>query len=127
VCGRGVEARRVPHRERALGGGVGREVGLEPVLLTRVDQRGDVAVEHHDVPIPQVVAVVELARIAGGGPEVLPVRGGPGAEPLHVPDGGSGAVLVLSPGGAIAVVEVWRVATPTHDVVTDDEDGAGDG
>ena len=126
VAGRGAEEGGVPHRERALRRVV-QEVVLEPLLLGRALKGGDAAVEHHDVPIAQVVAVVELARIAGGGPEILPVRGGPGAEPFHVPDGGSGAVLVLSPGGAIAVVEVRRVATPTQDVVTDGEDGAGDG
>src|SRR6266513_17369 len=91
------------------GGGGGREVGLEPFLLRRAGGGGDAAVEHHDVPIPQVVAVVELSGVARGGPEILPVRGRPGAEPLHVADGGTGGCLVTTTRGVIAVDEVRRI------------------
>src|SRR5256886_2794422 len=125
VAGRGAEARSVPHGERALGG-VGREVGLEPLLLGRASGGGDAAVEHHDVPTSQIVAVVELSRVARGGSEILGVGGGPGAEPLHVADGGTGARLVTTPRGAIAVDEVRRTAAAAQDVVTHREDAAGD-
>ena len=59
VARRGAEARQMPNGDRAVGR-VGREVGLEPLLLGRADGHGKVAVEHHDVPVRQIVAVVEL-------------------------------------------------------------------
>src|SRR5438132_1486178 len=80
-----------------------------------------VAVEHHDVPGPQVVAVVELPRIARGGAEVLDVGGVARAPAFHVPDGGPGAGLVPPPRGVVAVDEVGDGRAAAQDVVADGE------
>src|SRR6266480_3946450 len=92
----------------------------------RAGRRGDVAVEHHDVPAAHVIAVVELPRVARGGAEIPYVGRRPRAETFHVADGGPGAGLVATPRGVIAVDEVRRAGAPALNVVADGEDGAGD-
>src|SRR5207248_1704200 len=71
--GPGCEQGMVPVGEDA-GGGVGGQVVVEPVgLLLAIDSIA-VAVEGHDVPGADVVAVPAVAGLTGGGAEVLVVR-----------------------------------------------------
>src|SRR6266498_2481707 len=51
------------------------EVGLEPLLLRGARGHRDVAVEHDDVPVPHVVAIVAFPRLTPGGPVVVEIPG----------------------------------------------------
>ena len=119
------EAWDVPHGERALGG-VGGQVRLEPQFLRRAGRRGDVAVQHDDVPGAQVVAVVELSRVARRRPEILPIARRTRTEPLHVPGRRPRARLVPAPRGVITVDKIWGAAARAQYVIAEREHGAGD-
>src|SRR5688572_5151924 len=105
----GVEARVVPQRHGAAGG-AGRQVGPEPLFLgapgPAAADRGAVAVEDHDVPGTEVVAVPALPGLPGRRPEVPVVTGGPGGVVVVVAGHGAGPVLVATPGRGVAVLEL---------------------
>src|SRR5439155_5036901 len=87
---------------------------------------GNEAVERHDVPRAEIVAVVPLGGIARRGPEVGEVIGGGRARVvLVIAKRGGGARFVPPPARGIAVLEV-RERSARVNVVADREDGAGD-
>src|SRR2546429_1394646 len=63
----------------------------------------DVAVEPHDVPGAEVVAVVELAAVPRRGAEIVPVAELVRRLVLVVTDRGTGARLVSAPGGIVTL------------------------
>src|SRR5918994_4199024 len=65
-----------------------------------------VAVEGDYVPGPKVVGVVALIGVSCGLPEVVEVSSCPFGFVLVVPRDGSGALLELSPGRLVALLEV---------------------
>src|SRR5262245_54831161 len=56
-----IKERLVPIGQAALVG-VGREIRSEPYLLGRAHRRRDLTIERDDVPVPEIEAVVALAR-----------------------------------------------------------------
>src|SRR5207249_9447115 len=79
------------------------EVSPEPLLLSRARVHRDVAVERHDVPGAEIVAVVSLGGIARRGPEVGEVvRGGRARVILVVAKRGRRARLVPAPARGVA-------------------------
>src|SRR5207247_2208603 len=94
--------RQVPVGECALRR-VGAQVRLEPQLLRRARRRGDRAVQRDDVPRAQVVAVITLGRIAGGGAEVAIIARRSGGGVLRVARDGVGAGLLPPPRRAVTV------------------------
>src|SRR5206468_11433885 len=123
-----VEARAVPYREHALLGGGG-EVGLEPRLLRRAHGSRHIgvrAVQHDDVPRPEIVALVAgLGRVARGCTEIGEIRDRGGAGVVFVVAGRRvRAGLVAAPRGVIAVLVV-RCRPVGEGVVADREHGAG--
>ncbi len=108
MLARGI-ARVVPHGDRA-GGGMRREVLPQPLLLGRsrvaaADLRA-VAVDHDQVPLAEVVAVVALRGIAGRRAEVVEVAAGVRRAVLVVADDRARARLEAAPGRAVAVGEL---------------------
>src|SRR5688572_12738630 len=67
---------RVMHVGEGAGRGMGGEVAAQPLLLGRAGTHADVAVEHDDVPGPEVVAVVARGGVAGGTAEIVEVGRG---------------------------------------------------
>src|SRR5213080_1328477 len=115
----------VPVREGAAEGMRG-EVSPEPLLLSRASVHRDVAVERHDVPRAEIVAVVPLGRIARRGPEVGEVvRGGRARVVLVVAERGARARVVPPPARVVTALVVRERPTRV-DVVTEGEHGAGD-
>src|SRR5204863_6611562 len=109
--GRRVEARVVPHREHALLRRRGK-IRLEPGLLRRARRSRDVrvvAVQHDDVPGPELVAVIALAGVTCRRAVVREVRSRRGAR----------IVLVVSPGGISAGLVPDPALTFTAGVVPD--------
>src|SRR5207247_8288081 len=100
------------------------EVSPEPLLLGRARAHGDVAVERHDVPRAEIVAVVSLGGIARRGAEVAEVVGGGRARViLVVAERGGGADLVPAPARVVAVLVV-RERAARVDIVAEGEHGA---
>src|SRR5829696_7684871 len=96
------EAGMVPVGQGA-GGGMRGQIGAQPLLLggalvTAAHLRA-VGVEDHDVPTPQLVAVVALLGIPRRRPEVAEVVGRLRSQVLVVANSGAGAVLVPAPTG----------------------------
>src|SRR5207237_3574574 len=108
---------------------VGREVGLEPLLLGGSGPGGDVAViavQHHDVPGAQVVAVIALVGVAGGGPEIAEVAVARGARVVvTVARRGKGARLVPPPTRVVTRLVPGRSSVGVR-VVAQREYGARD-
>src|SRR5215204_6444341 len=107
------EARMVPIGQRT-GSGMGGQVGAQPLPLGRTCPTpaglAAVAVEHHDVPAPQVIAIVAPAGAAAVGvqrrgrrPEVAKVAGGSRGQVIVVAHGGTGAALVPAPARIVAL------------------------
>ena len=102
------------------------EVSPEPLLLRRARAHRDVAVERHDVPGAEIVAVVSLGGIARRGPEVGEVvRGGRARVVLVVAERGARARVVPPPARVVTALVVRERPTRV-DVVTEGEHGAGD-
>ena len=120
-----IERRQVPVGECALRR-VGAQVRLEPQLLRRARRRGDRAVQRDDVPRAQVVAVITLGRIAGGGAEVAIIARRAGGGVLRVARHGVGAGLLPPPRRAVTV-GIGGAIPGRADVVPRDEDRAGNG
>src|SRR5947207_12256596 len=101
------------------------EIGAEPLLLCRPCGGRDAAVQRHDVPVAQVVAVVALA----GGPsrraEIVEVRLGAALLVLDLAGRGAGARLMAAPGRVVALVEPIPGAVVVREVAGS-EDGARD-
>jgi hypothetical protein len=76
-CIRREETGAVPKGYRA-DLGVGSQIGLQPLILSRsfLEADGIVHVEHNHVPVPQVEAVVPQLARTGSGAEVVERRGG---------------------------------------------------
>src|SRR5439155_176849 len=90
--------------------GAGRDVLPLPLLLSGLKRYVERYVDGYEEPIDEVVAVVTLRGITGGGAEVAEVSGGPRRRVLVVPGHRVGARLVPSPGGVVAVGVVGRRA-----------------
>src|SRR5256885_7714220 len=101
------------------------EIGAEPLLLSRARGRRDAAVQYHDVPVAQVVAVVALA----GGPsrraEIVEVRLGAPLLVLDLAGRGARPRLMAAPGRVVALAEAILGAVVVREVAGG-EDGAGD-
>src|SRR5438876_9333066 len=110
----------VPHRQGALAS-MGREVGLEPLLLRRTHRCGDpvvVAVQYDDVPRADVVAVIAPGGgVAGGGAEIAEIPRGAGARVVVAVAGrGERARLVSPPAGIVAALVLRRRAVGVRGV-----------
>src|SRR5207245_9758157 len=79
-----------------------------------------------DVPRAQVVAVITLGRIAGGGAEVAIIARRSGGGVLRVARDGVGAGLLPPPRRAVTV-GIGGAIPGRADVVPRDEDRAGNG
>ena len=105
---------------------MGGEVGPEPLLLGRAGTgRGD-AVERHDVPRAEIVAVVALGRIARRGPEVGEVVPGGRARVVFVVAERGARARAVPPPARVVTALVVRERPTGVDVVTEGEHGAGD-
>ena len=135
-CGgaRGERARRriepgvMPHRENAFPRRP-REIGLEPQLLSgahRGRHERVVAVQHHDVPRPDVDAVVAEAARPGRGAKVVPRAVRVAQAVIVVADGRVGAEQLPPPGGCVTVRKIGARPAWVRVVATRD-DGPGDG
>src|SRR5918998_5923381 len=82
-----------------------------------------VAVEGHDVPGAQVVGVVASAGLPRTPSEVIEVGLRPGGVVVVVASRGPGALLVLAPGGIVAVAELLAGAVLVG-VVAEGKDGS---
>src|SRR5256885_4586801 len=94
----------MPVRHRATPGARD-EIGAEPLLLSRARGRRDPAVQHHDVPVAQVVAVVALAGGPSRGAEIVEVWLGTALLVLDLARRRAGARLVAAPNRVVALVE----------------------
>src|SRR3954464_3138121 len=102
----------MPDRQRATRG-ARREVCTKPRRLGGVGAAGDdraVAVEHDDVPGPQVEAVVPLRGIACGRPQVAEIPACIRGLVLMVAYGRLGSTLVASPGRVVSIGVIRRAA-----------------
>src|SRR5438874_8778993 len=99
----------VPVGQRA-GRRVGAQVGVEPARLGAAVDGAAVAVEGHDVPGAEVIAVPALSRLPGGGAEVPEVAGGLRRVVVVVARHRMGTVLEPAPGGVVALLVVGRAA-----------------
>src|SRR5205807_6786167 len=79
------------------------QIRLEPLLLRRSRPHRDVRVQGDDVPGAEVVAVVALGGVAGGGAEVAVVARGAGGVVVVVARHRAGARFEPAPGGRVAV------------------------
>ena len=98
------EARVMPVGNRAARRARG-EIAAEPLLLRRACGGRDAAVQHHDVPVAQVVAVVALAGCPGRRAEIVEIRLRAALLVLDLARRRAGARLVAAPGGVVALVE----------------------
>src|SRR5947207_9686358 len=92
------------------------EIGAEPLLLCRPCGGRDAAVQHHDVPVAQAVAVVALAGGPSGGAEIVEVRLGTALLLLDLAGGGAGAGLMAAPGRVVGLLERIRGALVVREV-----------
>src|ERR1041385_7963993 len=101
----GAEKRMMPVGEgaalRAL-----REVCPQPLLLRRANVHRNAAVQSNDVPVAEVVAVVDFPRRARGGAEVVEITSGPCRVVIVVARDRPGASLEPTPRGVVAVLVV---------------------
>ena len=95
-----IEERLVPVGEAALVG-VGREIGPEPYLLGRTHSRRDFTIERNDVPVPEIKAVVALARGARQGSEIREVARCVGGVIVVVARARPRSCLVPAPGRVV--------------------------
>src|SRR5690349_15477799 len=102
---------------------MGREVSAEPGYLRGRIADIDVAVQRHDVPRPEIVAVVAFRRITGGGAEVGEVSGRVALVVFVIPRRWTRTILMAPPCGSVAFVEVIERSVGIR-VVTGREDGA---
>src|SRR5262249_55904698 len=118
--------RLVPQGEGA-GLGAGRQVRHQPLLLGRTRGVRDLGVERDDVPGAQVVGVVALGRVTGGGTEVAVVAGGTRRVVLVVTRRGLGTCLLppRAPGRVVVGV-VLRGGAAVVGVVAEGVDRTGD-
>src|SRR2546426_11280529 len=108
--GPGVVLRLVPDRERALLC-IGSQIALQPQLLHRAGGHRHeliVVVEHDDVPISQLVAVVALVARPDQISVVVERRGRVAGVVLVVSQRRPGAGLVAPPRGVVAVGVISR-------------------
>ena len=113
----------MPHCNRALLR-ARREVRAQPLLLRRAGVHRHVVVDHDDVPLAQIVAVVALRRVTRRCAEVAEVPGGTRRVVLVVADRRPGAGFVSPPGGVVAGRVIGRRAILVG-VVAQREHGAG--
>ena len=99
----------VPVGHRALGA-ADREVGLKPLVLRRSGAGRHVAIERHDVPGPDIVAVVPKTRETCDRAEVGIVGEGRRRVVLVIARRGARARLVASPRQIVAVTVLLRGA-----------------
>ena len=71
-------------------------------LLAATDL-GAFAIEHHDVPRSEVIAVITFSGIAGRRAEIIEVGSGTSGMELVVADGGARPPLLPAPGGIVAL------------------------
>src|SRR5256885_15854572 len=97
------------------------EIGAEPLLLSRARGRRDAAVQYHDVPVAQVVAVVALA----GGPsrraEIVEVRLGAPLLVLDLAGRGARPRLMAAPGRGGGSSEAILCAGVAHQMACREE------
>src|SRR5882724_7968769 len=125
---RRIEPGVMPHRENAFPRRP-REIGLEPQLLSgayRGRHERVVAVQHHDVPRPDVDAVVAEAARPGRGAKVVPRAVRVAQAVIVVADGRVGAEQLPPPGGCVTVRQIGARPAWVRVVATRD-DGSGDG
>ena len=124
VGGPGVILRLVPDGERALLR-IGSQIALQPLLLHRAGRDRHelvVVVQHDDVPISQLVAVVALVARADQISVVVERRSRVAGVVLVIPQRRAGAGLVPPPRGVVAVGVISR-GTVGIGVVPGREDG----
>src|SRR5437879_8151094 len=114
----------MPVGNRAAPGARG-EIGAEPLLLSRARGSRDTAVQHHDVPVAQVVAVVALAGCPSCGAEIVEVRLGAPLLVLDLARRRAGAGLMAAPCRVVALVEAIFGAVVVREVAVGG-DRAGD-
>src|SRR5262245_8772396 len=101
----GGKERMVPVGEYA-GSRIGRQVRAQPLLLWRSCLAADkltITVEHDNVPCPEVVAVIALVRVSGGGAKIIEVALGARRIILVVTGRGACARQVTTPRGIVAI------------------------
>ena len=86
---------------RALG-----KIRAQPHLLRRADVHRDVAVQRHDVPVAEVVAVIALAGRASGRAEVIEIAARVRRDIVVIAGHRLGAGLEPAPGRVVAVLVV---------------------
>src|SRR4029453_725510 len=84
-----------------------REVAPHPLYLLGMPACGDRAVQRHDVPAPQCVAVVAAAFRAGVLAEVIEVRLSASGQVIVVAGGGSCAHLVTAPACLVKAAKLF--------------------
>src|SRR3990170_8271044 len=85
------------------------QVRTQPLLLWRANaatDEGAVAIEHHNMPATQVVAVVALSGLTSGRSEVVEVAGRPGSVVVMVASRRRRPCLMAAPGRVIVVGEL---------------------
>ena len=97
----------MPVGERAALG-ARRQVGAEPLLLRGTDGHVQIAVEHDDVPIAQLIGVIALARVPCRDAEIVEIARRSGHVVFVVAGNRVGAPLVAPPRGRIAAAVVPR-------------------
>jgi hypothetical protein len=121
------EERLVPVGQRASGG-MRLQILLQPFFLWRADAAAAgglaLAVEHHDVPRAQVVAVRAGLGIARGGAEIIEVGRRAAGMEIMIAGGRARARFVTAPCGPVAILEFLRGAVGI-DVVANGEHRAG--
>src|SRR5262245_39766637 len=108
--------RMVPVGEYA-GSRIGRQVGAQPLLLWRSCLTADkrtIAVEHDNVPCPEVVAVIALVRVPGGGAEIIEVALGARRIILMVTGRRACTRQVTTPRGIVAIGVLGIRAVGVH-------------
>src|SRR5688572_13355884 len=109
----------VPVGEYA-GGRMSLQVGAQPLLLwgscLTADKR-TITIKHDNVPRTEIVAVIALGRVPGGGAEIIEVALGVRRIIFMVPGRGARARQVSTPRGVVAIgilgiraVGVYRIA-----------------
>src|SRR5450432_310941 len=126
VLAAGAEQRLVPVSESAAVSGTS-EILREPLALGRVGVAPSdlvaFAVDDDDVPGSEIVAVVALFRVAGGGAKIARIAGSAVAVVFVIADSGPCAILEPPPGGTVTIRELL-VGTIRIGEVADGEDGA---